>query len=106
MSQHHHRKVEKISGIWKVKKIKADPLDTVSWEAPSNSDISIMFPPEKDPANVGTIQVMAGASSAAFTVDPLYNSSKPVHYKYQIYVYKDKVYARGGSEPEMIIPAS
>jgi hypothetical protein len=97
----HHRKAEKNpSGIWIVKKIEgAKKGDEVTWGAPSDSDITVSFDPGKDPLGVGSTVVNAGTTSSPKTVPP--NSKGK--YSYKVLIHKDKAYAQGGSDPEIII---
>lgn len=86
----------------KVDRIIANDQDEVQWEAPTDSDIAIMFPPGRDPAGVETTVVKAGLQSRVFTITAL--SKTRQIYKYTVYCYATNEYAQGNSEPEMIVP--
>ena len=104
----HVRPVRTETGKKKVDVIHAKDQEEIQWEAPDDTDIAIMFPPGRDPANVGTEVVRAGLASRVFTVTDLRKgdkSKKPSEtYRYCVYCYATNEYAQGNSEPELIVP--
>jgi len=85
--------------VWVIDKIKAKRGDEISWTAPDDSDITIWFPPTRDPLKVGTITLRC-AESLTKIVD---KSVKKGTYHYSVYCHEDGTMAEGGTGPEMII---
>lgn len=89
--------------IRRIARIEAKDQDEVWWTAPKDTDIAIMFPPGRDPAQVGTTLVRAGLRSKVFTITALTETRES--YFYSIYCYATSEFVEGAnSEPELIVP--
>jgi hypothetical protein len=97
--QHKRKAHANPKKVWVVDLIDdAQDADEVSWTAPDDSKITIWFPPERDPLNVGTRTLNPGETLSK-TVPPNAKGTYP----YSVYLHKDNVMAEGGSSPEIII---
>ena len=104
---------------YEINKMHADFVqdDYVSWEAPADSAITIMFPPGADPLRIGTVTLMPGAVlhvTLGLKRDYQWHADHPGRtpegklkaeftYRYAIYCYKTRNFAVMNSDPEIII---
>ncbi|MDP2885667.1 MAG: hypothetical protein Q8P51_11685 [Ignavibacteria bacterium] len=100
---------EKINGNDRYKILAEDHKtghrgDEFTWKAPSDSDITIMFPPGRDPLGIGTWRIgQGGQLKKHLPQEAVLDWKYPCHYRYAIFCHRTNNFAVMNSDPEIII---
>ncbi|OGU28848.1 MAG: hypothetical protein A2X67_03515 [Ignavibacteria bacterium GWA2_55_11] len=97
--QHKRYKVNGLSGSLSKQTIFV-------WKAPPDSDITIFFPPYRDPLRIGTQTIKAGEELLRRLPEDFQEMPQPSPrriYRYAIYTDSTGTFAEMNSDPEVII---
>lgn len=87
-----------IDELWKVPTIEVSRGDTVVWTAPQKSDVYIQFMDDK---LVGSYtQTIERGGQLNLIIGP---QAKQGDNQYAVFLYNERVYARGDSPPRLIV---